>query len=104
MAGEEFVVFYAMPYSFLLQTKTKSTEYSCPSWIQPKNIHYIESFPLQFYRVFLSTTAELTTVHHHQHHCNYCKSTNFWHAIIFGEFGELRVFANICHANMRKLH
>ena len=24
----------------------------------------------------------------------YCKSTNFWRAIIFGEFGELRVFAN----------
>ena len=27
---------------------------------------------------------------------HYCKSTKFWRAIIFGEFGELRVFANIC--------
>ena len=25
----------------------------------------------------------------------------FWRAIIFGEFGELRVFANICGANIR---
>ena len=27
----------------------------------------------------------------------------FWCAIIFGKFGKLRVFANICRANIRKL-